>query len=79
MKEVMVNERDSSYVLRAKTGWAIRNGNNYGWFVGWVEKEGNSVYFATLVEPGDQKKVTDFTAARKSVTMEVLKALEIIQ
>ncbi len=73
MKHLMINEQTTSYTLNGKTGWAIRNGNNYGWFVGWIEAGGKVVYFATLVEPINQANTSDFNAARKSVTLEVLR------
>ncbi len=79
MKEIMVNEKTDTYILRGKTGWAIRNGNNYGWFVGWIETKGNVFYFATLVEPKNQEQVSDFALARKAITMEVLKKLGITE
>ena len=50
VKSIMVNEVTPEYTLCGKTGWAVRNGNNYGWFVGWI-KTGNKVWFlATLVD-----------------------------
>lgn len=64
--------------LIGKTGWAVRNGNNYGWFVGWIETKGNVYYLATLVEPKNQKKVTDFALARKTVTLDVLRFYRLI-
>ncbi|HNW74093.1 MAG: class D beta-lactamase [Bacteroidales bacterium] len=79
MKDIMVNEKTETYILRGKTGWAIRNGNNYGWFVGWIETKGRVFYFATLVEPKDQQQVSDFALARKMITMDVLRHLEIIR
>lgn len=79
MKDIMVNEKTETYILRGKTGWAIRNGNNYGWFVGWIETKGRVFYFATLVEPKDQQQVSDFALARKAITMEVLKKLGITE
>jgi beta-lactamase class D len=78
MNDIMTNERTGDFTLRGKTGWAIRNGNNYGWFVGWLETAGRTIYLATLVEPKDQKKVTDFATARKTVTMEVLRLYRLI-
>jgi beta-lactamase class D len=75
VKAIMFNERTSEYRLSAKTGWAIRNGNNYGWFVGYFEKAGQVWFFATLVEPKDQENTADFAAARKEVTIEVWKEL----
>ena len=78
VKAIMVNETTSEYSLSGKTGWAIRNGNNYGWFVGWIETKGKVYYIATLVEPISQEKVDDFAMARKTVTMEVLRYIGII-
>lgn len=79
MKEIMINEKTRTYILRGKTGWSIRNGNNYGWFVGWIETGGKTCYFATLVEPKDQQQVSDFAIARKAITMEALRLLNLIE
>lgn len=73
VKSIMINEVTADYTLSCKTGWAIRNGNNYGWFVGFVETKGKVFYFATLVEPENQQVIEDFIPARKLVTMEVLR------
>lgn len=75
MKRVMDMGFINGYHLFAKTGWAIRNGNNYGWFVGYMEKGDCTAYFATLVEPIDQADTGDFAASRKSVTIEVIENL----
>lgn len=78
MKSIMAIETAPGYKISGKTGWALRNGNNYGWFTGWVET-GDRVYLvATLVEPKDQDETRDFTAARKLVTTDVFRILGII-
>lgn len=79
MKSIMVIEVTPENTLGGKTGWAIRNGNNYGWFTGWLETKDGVFYIAALVEPKDQDKVDDFAAARKTVTMEVLRFYGIIR
>jgi beta-lactamase class D len=78
MKAIMVNEVTPEYSLSGKTGWSVRNGNNYGWFVGWIEVTGKVYFLATLVEPKNQEKVEDFIVARKTVTVEVLRWMGII-
>jgi len=78
MKQIMVNETTPEYTLSGKTGWAIRNGNNYGWFVGWIETKGKVYFIATLVEPKNQEEITDFAIARKTITLQVLRYLKII-
>ncbi|MCX6268998.1 MAG: penicillin-binding transpeptidase domain-containing protein [Bacteroidetes bacterium] len=79
VKAIMVNEVTPGYTLSGKTGWAIRNGNNYGWFVGYVETNGNVYFIATLVEPEDQAEIADFALARKTVTMDVLRFFGLIR
>jgi beta-lactamase class D len=78
-KNIMVQETTPGYKLSGKTGWAIRNGNNYGWFVGWIETQGRVSFVATLVEAKNQEKVDDFAMARKAVTMEALRWMGIIK
>ena len=78
VKSIMVNEVKPGFILSAKTGWAVRNGNNYGWFVGYVESRGKVWFFATMIQPADNSKIEDFTVARKQVTLEAMKVLGII-
>jgi beta-lactamase class D len=78
VKEIMVQEDTTGFRLSGKTGWAIRNGNNYGWFVGYLETPGNVYFVATLVEPVDQEEMPDFAAARKLITMDVFRLLGLI-
>lgn len=37
LKRLMVVESAPGYVLRAKTGWALRTPKQLGWYVGWLE------------------------------------------
>ncbi len=79
VKSIMVIEEKPEYMLSGKTGWSIRNGNNYGWFVG-ILQIGEKVYFvATLIEPKDQKMISDFALARKTITMETFRLLGLIK
>lgn len=79
VKAIMLSETSPGYSVSGKTGWSIRNGNNYGWFVGYIETNGKVYCLATLVEPKNQETPGDFAMARKSVTMEVMKYLGIIK
>jgi beta-lactamase class D len=41
---MMIRERNDKYILAYKTGWGTtENGNQLGWFVGWIE-ENKHVY-----------------------------------
>lgn len=44
-------EQGNRWTLYAKTGWA----NNIGWWVGWVEKQGNIFSFALNIDMNDMK------------------------
>ncbi len=78
MKKMMVIDTNDHYQISGKTGWSIRNGNNNGWFVGYVEKGGAVYYFATNVEPTATLNMDDFPAVRKEVTMKILERLGIV-
>ncbi|MEM7020154.1 MAG: class D beta-lactamase [Pseudomonadota bacterium] len=46
LKDLMIGEAGSSWILRAKTGWEGR----YGWWVGWVEWPTGPVVFALNID-----------------------------
>ncbi len=78
-KRLMLIKRHANYTLSGKTGWAIRDGNNNGWFVGYLEKENEVYYFATNIEPTTQFDMQYFPIIRKKVTLEALKRLKVIE
>lgn len=74
LKKIMIIEEKPGYVLRAKTGWAMRINHQHGWYVGYVETNGQVWFFAVNL---DIKKKSD-AAYRKEITMEALKLKGII-
>jgi len=78
MRKVMMLDENEAYTLSGKTGWAIRKGNNIGWFVGFVEKEGNVFYVATNITPLNQNKTDDFARIRSSIALKALADLGIL-
>ena len=78
MKRMIVIEEDETYKLSGKTGWSIRDGNNNGWFVGFVEIKENTYFFATNVEPNQNFNMDLFPMIRKELTFKALKQLNII-
>ncbi|MCW5966741.1 MAG: class D beta-lactamase, partial [Bryobacterales bacterium] len=46
VKDVMVNEAQRDWILRAKTGWT----GQQGWWVGWVEWPRGPVFFALHID-----------------------------
>ena len=79
MKNLMVIESQDNWALSGKTGWAIREGNNTGWFVGYLEK-GNEVFFiATCIQPTDNFNMDMFNIIRRQLSMEALRIMGIIK
>ena len=79
MKKLLRIKQHKNYVLNGKTGWAIREGENNGWFVGYLEKEKQVYYFATNIAPTAQFDMAYFPMVRKKITLEAFKNLEIIK
>jgi len=73
MKRMMVIEENDTFKLSGKTGWSIRNGNNNGWFVGYLEKENKVLFFATNINPGVEFNMDLFPVIRKEITMRALR------
>lgn len=46
VKKMMLLEANSDWVLRGKTGYAVQKGQKLGWFVGWLEREEGTYFFA---------------------------------
>ena len=79
MKRMMVIEENDEYKLSGKTGWSIRNGNNNGWFVGYIKYKSKTYFFATNVEPKEQFDMNMFPIIRKDVTFKAFEQMKIIK
>ncbi|GAB5417241.1 MAG: hypothetical protein Crog4KO_21070 [Crocinitomicaceae bacterium] len=75
MSRMMIIEENDRFTLRGKTGWSVTNDIDNCWFVGWVETDKGTYYFATNVEPGINTNSDDLFTTRKTITY---KALELI-
>ena len=70
LKNIMIDEKNENYTLRAKTGWEGR----YGWYVGYVETKDDVWFFAMNIDT----KSKDDLPNRKAITLETLKLKGII-
>ena len=50
VKRILPGDSTATWRIRGKTGWAIRVEEQYGWYVGWVERGGRTAYFATNID-----------------------------
>ncbi len=71
VKSMMLSPTNEQTHYSAKTGWAVLPENrNIGWWVGWAEREGKLLFFATVLDsktPGN-----DFGATRIELTKEAI-------
>ncbi|MDX2070220.1 MAG: penicillin-binding transpeptidase domain-containing protein [Haliscomenobacter sp.] len=79
LKSVMINERKPNYILRAKTGWTRVNGQDIGWWVGYVERKGNLYFFATRITKPRAERHPNFGQCRKDITRTILHQLQAIE
>ena len=76
MKRIILIEENEKYKLSGKTGLSIRNGNNNGWFVGYLESNNSIYFFATNIEPKEGLDKGLFPKLRKDITLIALKLME---
>jgi len=80
LKKIMRIEQNDNYILSGKTGLAISEEKETGWFVGYIEKGEKTFYFATKIIPNeDDMQRNKFSSLRKEVTISALKELKIIE
>jgi beta-lactamase class D len=74
VKSLMIVQETPDFIIRAKTGWAMRTDPQQGWYVGYVETKGQVWFFATNFEikrKGDE-------VFRKEITIAALKVKGIL-
>lgn len=74
VKNMLILEQSENKVFRGKTGWAINQDLNIGWFVGWLEKDGKPYFFATSVEAINPDEA-QFIKSRLAITKTILSEL----
>ena len=73
VKDILVLEKTPAYQLSAKTGGGpIDDGIFIGWFVGYLETNGNVYFFATNIEGASYAEIR---SQRVELTKQILKAL----
>lgn len=79
VKRMMVRQENKQYKISGKTGWSINNGENNGWFVGYIQTKNNVYFFATNVEPLAEFNMAMFPMIREDVTLIALKQIRLIE
>ncbi len=82
VRNLMIEEKNSNFTLRSKTGWSVRKGEaDLGWYVGYIEKEKpgkekkkDYYFFALNIDMSDASKAE----ARKLIVRRILTTMKII-
>lgn len=69
VKRIMPSDSSQCCIIHAKTGWADAYQPNLGWYVGWVNRENDVVYFAMNI---NMPRGGDDAYFRKKITREIL-------
>lgn len=77
VKKIIVQEDTPAYRLIGKTGSVVRMEERVGWFVGWLEKDGNVYFFATNFKTTSQDGWANGAAARE-INLEILAELGLL-
>lgn len=75
LKETMIVDKTPDYVLRAKTGWALRVEPQIGWYIGYVETDDDVWFFTCNLDIIDNS----YSKYRKEIVYTALRELEIIK
>ncbi|MBN8702188.1 MAG: VOC family protein [Bacteroidetes bacterium] len=79
VKKVMLSEQTNNYTIRAKTGWTRENNTNTGWWVGYLETQNNTYFFATRLLQNRKNNRDDFGSCRKEITKKIFYDLGFLQ
>lgn len=72
VKEIMISDKSDLGTFRGKTGWTRKNGEDIGWYVGYLETNRNVYFFATRLTEKVYPENKDFAKCRVSITKQLL-------
>ncbi|SKC82086.1 class D beta-lactamase [Maledivibacter halophilus] len=75
LKEAMIVDDTPEYVLRSKTGWALRANPQIGWYIGYIETSDDVWFFACNLDIIDKS----YSKYRKEIVYNALEELKIIK
>ena len=70
VKNIITTEKTDNYILRGKTGWE----GKVGWYVGYLERNGNTYFFATQLDVVKEQDIK----ARLEITRSILKDMKLL-
>lgn len=78
MLKILTIEESKAYKLSGKTGLYAQENEHNGWFVGFLQKENKTYYFALNAIPKESSAVEEFIDNRKPAIYDALKAMKLL-
>jgi beta-lactamase class D len=79
VKNIMKMEQTNDYILSSKTGLSVTNGQDNGWYVGYLEVKNKVYFFATNLEPKNGITRDQFIPIRLNATKAAFRNLKILK
>ncbi|HSY77006.1 MAG TPA: class D beta-lactamase [Bacteroidia bacterium] len=77
LKKIMILKDSANYTFRGKTGWGFINGQEVGWFVGYIEANNDTYIFSNFIHCDTALHNKIFVNARKGVALKILNSLKL--
>lgn len=78
VKDIMIIENTTDYILYGKTGWGFQDNQDIGWFVGFIETNDKTYIFANCIQSNNPNN-QHFARARTEIVYDCLTALGLIK
>lgn len=78
VKQLIILEENDRWIFRGKTGWAVQEGKNIGWLIGYYENDKNTWLYVCNVEASDDN-IENFKASRRGITEKVFKSMGLME
>jgi beta-lactamase class D len=79
VKKMILSEENESHTISGKTGWTKTETEDIGWWIGYVEKENETWFFATRIIKSLTENNPDFSACRTRITLSVLNNFGVLE
>lgn len=76
VKLIMIYEKNTNQTTYAKTGMTYQDGKAIGWWIGFIEKDGNVYFFANNIEKNEPDGA--FIKARIDIAKEILFRMHVL-
>ncbi len=79
IKDIMLIDSLPTFQLYGKTGLAVRDTADTGWFVGYLETKDKLAFFATRITPSGTMERSELIPLRKEITIQALREVGLIE